>query len=112
MLDVCLCLDCSGVCGVGGACVGGVDQGLEGWCRCQDQVSVNCAMLIPAYLFMADMANTGLFVSCCRTWICLAITRLYEASASAFPACPKTVNRDPIAGVGSINSIYTATCRM
>ena len=28
VLDVCLCLGCCGVCG---ECVGGLDQGLEGW---------------------------------------------------------------------------------
>ena len=28
VLDVCLCLGCGGV---GGECVGGLDQGLEGW---------------------------------------------------------------------------------
>ena len=28
VLDVCLCLCCDGV---GGECVGGLDQGLEGW---------------------------------------------------------------------------------
>ena len=29
VLEVCLCLFCGGV---GGECVGGLDQGLEGWC--------------------------------------------------------------------------------
>ena len=29
VLDVCLCLGCGGV---GGEWVGGMDQGLEGWC--------------------------------------------------------------------------------
>ena len=31
VLNVCLCLGCVGVCGVGGEWVGGLDQGLEGW---------------------------------------------------------------------------------
>ena len=31
VLDVCLCLDCGGVGGVGGEWLGGLDQGLEGW---------------------------------------------------------------------------------
>ena len=31
VLDVCLCLGCSGVGGVCGEWVGGLDQGLEGW---------------------------------------------------------------------------------
>ena len=31
MLDVCLCLSCGGVGGVGGELVGGLDHGLEGW---------------------------------------------------------------------------------
>ena len=30
MLDVCLCLGCGAVCGVGGDWVGGLDQGLDG----------------------------------------------------------------------------------
>ena len=39
-LDMCLCFGCSGVGvgGVGGECVGGFDQGLEGWCY----VCVSC----------------------------------------------------------------------
>ena len=32
VLDVCLCFGCSGVGGVGGELVGGLDQGLEVWC--------------------------------------------------------------------------------
>ena len=35
VLDVCLCFGCSGVggvSGVGGEWVGGLDQGMEGWC--------------------------------------------------------------------------------
>ena len=64
VLDVCLCFGCGGVDGVSGECVGGLDQGLEGWggvmfvcgvslyslCRWQAQVSVYCAWLIPAHL--------------------------------------------------------------
>ena len=38
MLDVCLCLDCDGVGGVGGEWVVGLDQGLEVWCY----VCVSC----------------------------------------------------------------------
>ena len=62
--------------------------------------------LLPTmYLFMADIANPDLFVCGCRTWICLDITRFYEeqrqpSSGSAWPACPKTVNRAPIVGGG------------
>ena len=41
VLDVCLCFGCSGV---GGEWVGGLDQGLEGWCyvcvRCESGFSV------------------------------------------------------------------------
>ena len=59
VFDVCLCLGFGGVCGVGGECVCGLDQGLEGWCYvCVSsdylsrlvQVSVYCARRIPAYL--------------------------------------------------------------
>ena len=34
MLDMCLCFECRSVggCGVSEAWVGGLDQGLEGWC--------------------------------------------------------------------------------
>ena len=32
VLDVCVCFGCGGVDGVGGEWVGGLDQGLEGWC--------------------------------------------------------------------------------
>ena len=50
------------------------------------------------YLFIADIANRDSFVSCCRTYICLNITRFYEEQrqssiGSAWPACLKTVNR-------------------
>ena len=31
LLYVCLCFGCGGVDGIGGECVGGLDQGLEGW---------------------------------------------------------------------------------
>ena len=31
VLDVCLCFGCGGVGRVGGECVWGLDQGLEGW---------------------------------------------------------------------------------
>ena len=31
VLDVCLCLGCGGVVGVGGKCARGLDQGPEGW---------------------------------------------------------------------------------
>ena len=41
VLDVCLCFGCGGV---GGEWVGGLDQGLEGWCyvcvRCESGLSV------------------------------------------------------------------------
>ena len=71
-------------------------------------------LLPTVYLFMADIANPDLFVSGCRTWICLDITRIYEeqrqpSSGSAWPACPKTVNRAPIFGVG-VSTLYTAVC--
>ena len=44
VLDVCLCFGCGGVGGVAGEWVGGLDQGLEGWCyvcvRCESGLSV------------------------------------------------------------------------
>ena len=59
---MCLCFGCVGVGGVGGEWMGGLDQGLGGWCgvmsvcvvslnslcRWQVQVSVYCARRIPA----------------------------------------------------------------
>ena len=44
VLDVCLCFGCDGVGGVCGEWVGGLDQGLEGWCyvcvSCESGLSV------------------------------------------------------------------------
>ena len=44
VLDVSLCLGCGGVGCVGGEWVGGLDQGLEGWCYvcvgCESGLSV------------------------------------------------------------------------
>ena len=60
VLDVCLGFGCGGVGVVGVEWVGGLDQGLEGWCyvcvsldslcRWQVQVSVYCAWRITAQL--------------------------------------------------------------
>ena len=57
MCWTCVCFGCGSV---GGELVGGLDQGLEGWCyvcvsldslcRWQVQVSVYCAWRIPAHL--------------------------------------------------------------
>ena len=64
-------------------------------------------LLSDMYLFMADITNPDFLVWSCRTWIGLDITRFCEqqrqpSSGSAWPACPKTVNRDPIAGGGEV----------
>ena len=69
----------------------------------------------PVYLFMAYIVNPDLFVCSCRTWIWLDITRFYEeqrqaSSGSAWPACPKIVNRAPIAGGGGFDTICTTVC--
>ena len=52
------------------------------------------------HYFMADIANSDLFMCGYRTWICLDITRFYEeqrqsSSGSAWPACKKKVNWAP-----------------
>ena len=66
-------------------------------CRWQVQISLYCTRRIPVfnpvapyryilptvYLFMPDIENQDLFVCCCRTWICLDITRLYEEKSSS-----------------------------
>ena len=90
---------------------------LDYLCRWQVQVSVYCAWRIPAhlrctqcsilllsdmYLFMADITNPDFLVWSCRTWIGFDINRFCEqqrqpSSGSAWLACPKTVNRAPIA---------------
>ena len=86
VLDVCLCLGCGGVCGVGGKWVWGLDEGLEGWggvmsvrgvsldymCRWQVQVSVYCAWRIPAHLrFTQCSILLYLMDICFLTCICL-----------------------------------------
>ena len=55
------------------------------------------------YLSVADVANPAFIGGCCQTWISLDIGRFYEeqcqpSSGSAWPACPKTVNRAPLLG--------------
>ena len=60
-------------------------------------------LLSDMYLFMADITNPDFLVQSCQTWIGLDITHFCEqqcqpSSGSAWPACPKTVNRAPIAG--------------
>ena len=57
------------------------------------------------YLYIEDITNPDLLILCCRTWISIDITRFYEeqcqpSSGSAWPACPKTVNRALITGGG------------
>ena len=45
-------------------------------------VQSSCTLWISAstvYLFIADIGNPDLFVCGCRTWICLDVTRFYEA---------------------------------
>ena len=64
-------------------------------------------LLSDMYLFMADITNPDLFVKSCWTWIGLDITRFCEqqrqpSTGSAWLACPKTVNRAPIAGDGKV----------
>ena len=87
--------------------------------RCQDHVSVFCARRIPAHLgctqcsimlhiidiclisnqlciclwHISKIETCNLFVCCCRTCICLDITRLYDDQR--LPSSPpKTLNRE------------------
>ena len=71
--------------------------------------------LLTGYLFTVDIANTDLFVCCCRTWICLDITRLYEeqrqpSSGSAWPACPKTENQLAKTAVTALLLLGSVVC--
>ena len=92
---MCLCLGCGGV---GGEWVGGLDQGLEGWCGvmsvcvvsldfCGDDRSRCLYIVLGGYLRIVcvpsvkinpveDIANPDLFVCCCRTWISLDFAHL------------------------------------
>ena len=92
--------------------------------RCQVQVSVYCASRIPAhhrctcftllisasyrvFVYFRYRKSIFLCVCCCRTWICIDITRLYPAGPHGRLA-QKTVNRAPIAGAGGFDTICTA----
>ena len=79
--------------------------------RPRDQISA----LYRVFLWQIS-ANSDLFVCCCRTWMCLDITRLYEeqlqpSSGSAWSACPKTVNRAPLLEAGGFDTSCTAACQ-
>ena len=117
--------------GVGLEGWGGVS--LNSLCRLKVQVSVYCSWRIPAHLrctqcstllnlmdiciitcmCLLQISQTCLCV--CRTFICLDIIRFYEEQRQpsiwfAWPTCPKTLNRVPIAGSGGFNTICTAVC--
>ena len=100
---------------------------LDTLCRLQVEVSVYCAMRIPAhlrctvlhpvapyryllhtvYLFMADIANPDLFVCVVVGPGFLSTT---ASSGSAWSACQKTVNRAPLLGTGGFDTICTSAC--
>ena len=76
-------------------------------------------LLPTVYLFMADIANSDLFVCSCWTWICLNITRFYEEQRqpSSDPhgrlLSPKTlIIRHPLMGTGGFDTICTAVCNL
>ena len=86
MWDMCLCFCCGGVGGVVGKWVGGLCQGLGGWCsvmsvcvvsldylcRWQIQVSVYCARRIPAHLRVTQCSILLHHIDICfLTCICL-----------------------------------------
>ena len=82
VLDVCLYLGCGAVCGVSREWVGGLDQGLEGWCYVgvsldslciwQVQVSVYCAWRIPVHMRCTQCSILlHLMDICFLTCICL-----------------------------------------
>ena len=73
---------CFGCGGVGGEWVGGLDQGLEGWCYVcvsldslciwQVQASVYCSWRIPAHLRCTQCSNLlHLMDMCILTCICV-----------------------------------------
>ena len=132
VLDVCLCLGCSGACRLDGEWVGGLDQGLEGWCyvcvRCESgfsvywqvQVSVYCAWRISAHLRYTQCSILFhlmdiCFLRCiclwqisqihtCRTWICLDNIILFFRSSA------KNGKSGLIAGAGGFKTIIIAVC--
>ena len=84
--DMCLCVGCGDVVGVGGEWVGGLGQGLGGWsgvmsvwvvildslCRLQVQVSVYCARRIPVHLRCTQCSILLHLIDICFiTCICL-----------------------------------------
>ena len=104
---------------------------LDSLCIWHVQVSVYCARRIPAHLrctqcsimlhlinicflpcsFVSHIANPDLFV-CCRTWICLDITRFYEEPPTQPPSeqfvLPPLGNRSlPQIVIGDFNSHNT-----
>ena len=115
MWDVCLCLGCLGVCGVMYRCVVSLEIlyvdgrfGVSVYCagrihmhlRCTQCSIIGCCFLPYIYLSVADIENPDLFACSCRTWISLDIARFYgekwqPSNGSAWPACPKNVNRAP-----------------
>ena len=96
---------------------------LDSLCRWQVQVSVYCAWRIPAHLrctqcsilldlmdicfltfclFMADITNPDLYLfKVVGSGLVLTSPAFVSSSASG-SACPKTVNRAPIAGGGKV----------
>ena len=99
-------------------------------CRWQVQVFVYCAWRIPAHLRCTQCSILlHLMDICFLTCICLwqisqIQTRLFKfvvpglvstspafvSSGSAWPACPKTLNRATIAGAERFDTICTAVC--
>ena len=73
-------------------------------------------LLPTVYLFIADMWNPDFFVCCCRTWICLDITLLYEeqrqsSSQSAWPTYSQNGKSGRHCWGGDFDSICTAACQ-
>ena len=73
-------------------------------------------LLSDMYLLMADITTPDSFFKSCRTWIGLDITRFCEqerqpSSASAWPACQKTVNRAPKVRGGKVrHNLHSSLC--
>ena len=89
---------------------------LGGYLRILSAPSVQhcCTLSISASyrVFVYDKYRKSRFV---WVWIRLDITHFNEeqrqpSSGSAWPACPKTVNRAHIAGAGGFDTIFTAVC--
>ena len=73
--------------------------------------------VVSLYLSVTDISNPDLLACGSRTWFSLDIARFYEehcqpSSGSTWLACPKTVIRPTLLGVGGVDTICTGFARL